>query len=326
MGNLLRTEKNCLNCGSEVTDTYCSHCGQKNVRTEINAFSAIGHLLADYFHADGKFFSTLPALLSRPGRLTREYMAGRRKRYVDPFRLYIFCSVLYFVIGALFSKFEHSPKTERPSPQTESAAARQTDSLVSAAAETSTKEDNGGIDLHFTLPGDELPASLEAYEDSIALLSASDRPGRLYDLLLRQDIRINSKNGAWEKEFNHQLVNNIPKMMFFLIPVAAFQLKFLYWRKRKFYLEHLIFQLHLYSFFLLLMLIGRLLDSLLPFDINLDTVFLVWLLIYPLLAVRRNYHQNWFWSVFKFASFLLLYCACIIAGLSITAIITSYTT
>ena len=57
MGDLLRSEKNCLNCGAEVSDKYCSHCGQKNVRTEVNAFSALGHLVADYFHADGKFFS-----------------------------------------------------------------------------------------------------------------------------------------------------------------------------------------------------------------------------------------------------------------------------
>ncbi|MBK7910023.1 MAG: DUF3667 domain-containing protein [Candidatus Pollutiaquabacter aromativorans] len=325
MGDLLRSEKNCLNCGAEVSDKYCSHCGQKNVRTEVNAFSALGHLVADYFHADGKFFSTIPPLLFRPGRLTREFMAGRRKTYVDPFRLYIFCSILYFLLGALVSSLRH-PVVRQDDPSVH----RQTEPLHADSLTTyslaRTEEEDDGINLNFTLPGNELPASIEAYDDSLAKLSPDDRPGFFFDQVLRQMIRINSKNGDWEKEFNHKLLNSIPKMMFFLIPVAALILKFLYWRKRKYYLEHLVFQLHLHSFFFLFMLFGLLLDTILPLVWAVELLFLVWILLYPLLAFKRNYGQNWFWTAFKYVFFLVLYGFSIVAGLAITAIITSYTT
>src|SRR6188768_841568 len=95
----LRKEKNCLNCGHLVEEIYCPHCGQKNVETHVNAFSAIGEFIADYFHADGKFLKSIPALLLRPGRMTNEFNAGKREKYIHPFRLYIFISIIYFSIS-----------------------------------------------------------------------------------------------------------------------------------------------------------------------------------------------------------------------------------
>src|ERR1051326_3151199 len=94
----LRKEKTCLNCGTPVVDTYCPHCGQKNIEVHQNAFHALAEFAGDYFHADGKFFSSIIPLLFKPGRMTVEYNEGRRMKYIHPFRLYIFISIVFFFL------------------------------------------------------------------------------------------------------------------------------------------------------------------------------------------------------------------------------------
>jgi hypothetical protein len=66
----------------------------------------IGHFFADITHFDSKIFTTLKDLIWRPGFLTREYVAGRRVRYLNPIRMYVFISAVFFV--ALFAGSQES--------------------------------------------------------------------------------------------------------------------------------------------------------------------------------------------------------------------------
>ncbi len=65
----------------------------------------ITHAVSDYFHFDHQFFHTLKPLFFSPGKLTNEYMAGRRVQYLHPVKMYIFISLVYFVL--LFSGTDH---------------------------------------------------------------------------------------------------------------------------------------------------------------------------------------------------------------------------
>ncbi len=86
----------CLNCGAELQGDHCHACGQP-VKGMIRPLSSMLHDVADtIFNIDSRIFHTLVPLYFRPGFLTREYFAGRRVRYVTPFRLYFFLSVLAF--------------------------------------------------------------------------------------------------------------------------------------------------------------------------------------------------------------------------------------
>lgn len=86
----------CLNCGAELQGDHCHRCGQP-VKGMIRPLSSMLHDVADtIFNIDSRIFHTLVPLYFRPGFLTREYFAGRRVRYVTPFRLYFFLSVLAF--------------------------------------------------------------------------------------------------------------------------------------------------------------------------------------------------------------------------------------
>lgn len=77
---------------------YCHICGQANVETNETLWDLIQHFVYDITHFDGKFFSTLRLLLFKPGFLSKEYMRGRRMSYLNPVRMYIFTSALFFLI------------------------------------------------------------------------------------------------------------------------------------------------------------------------------------------------------------------------------------
>lgn len=98
MSGNYRKEKNCLNCGHHVEAHYCSHCGQPNLELKEPFWGFMGHSIGHYFHFDSKFFHTLVPLLTKPGQLTLDYIAGKRARYIHPVSLYIFVSIVYFLI------------------------------------------------------------------------------------------------------------------------------------------------------------------------------------------------------------------------------------
>jgi len=101
-----RKEHNCLNCGSHVETHYCSSCGQPNLELKESFWGFISHSIAHYFHFDNKFFQTLTPLLTKPGQVTLDYLAGKRARYINPVSMYIFVSIVYFLVA-------YSPEHDR---------------------------------------------------------------------------------------------------------------------------------------------------------------------------------------------------------------------
>jgi len=94
-----RKEHNCLNCGAHVEKHYCSDCGQPNLELKESFWGFISHSIAHYFHFDNKFFQTLVPLLTKPGQVTLDYLAGKRARYINPVSMYIFVSIVYFLVA-----------------------------------------------------------------------------------------------------------------------------------------------------------------------------------------------------------------------------------
>jgi hypothetical protein len=99
-------EKFCLNCGTKLTGSYCSSCGQKaHIHRSVRAF--FQDFLASLFNFEGKIWRTLPMLAWRPGEMTRRYIAGERARFISPVALYLFTVFAMFAVlnftGALGS-------------------------------------------------------------------------------------------------------------------------------------------------------------------------------------------------------------------------------
>ena len=99
-----------------MVDIYCSKCGQKNVglltfRVIINDF------LDNIFSIDSRLFVTLKYLIFKPGYLTTEYWAGKRKKYLPPFRLYLVLSVIYFLLTPMLKNGHYITSKEIPLSQ-----------------------------------------------------------------------------------------------------------------------------------------------------------------------------------------------------------------
>jgi hypothetical protein len=87
----------CLNCGHPLTGPYCAECGQKRRDTDPTLREFLHETTAELVDWDGKIPSTLKALFFRPGALTVDFLAGRRARWLQPLRLYLICSLAFFV-------------------------------------------------------------------------------------------------------------------------------------------------------------------------------------------------------------------------------------
>ena len=96
-----RKEKICLNCNTDLAGRYCHVCGQENLEPKETVWHLVTHFFNDITHFDGKFFETVKLLLRRPGFLSAQYVAGRRASFLNPIRMYVFTSAIFFII--LFS-------------------------------------------------------------------------------------------------------------------------------------------------------------------------------------------------------------------------------
>jgi hypothetical protein len=124
-----RKEKDCLNCGYIVEENFCTHCGQENIVTKEDAFHMVTHAIADYFHFEHKFFGTIGPLLLKPGKLTKEYVAGKRMASIHPIRLYIFISIVFFLVVLSGSGVHKSSEKEEQKTTTSKAVTTKKDNV-----------------------------------------------------------------------------------------------------------------------------------------------------------------------------------------------------
>jgi Protein of unknown function (DUF3667) len=218
----------CGNCGATLMGPYCFDCGQhrhESARSVSALFEDAWHVAT---HIDGRFWQTLYILLFKPGRLTKEYFAERRARYLPPVRLYLVLSVLYFAFG-----FAATPKISRAPPSVAPPSA--------AAPSTGLNEKKSRVTGFNMANCDDIHSSFTWLQNS-----------------LRQScVRNKDDHGA---SIEHAFAANMPKMMFVFVPMMALVMLILYWRPRRYYVEHLVFFIHNHAAVFLLLLIQALLS------------------------------------------------------------------
>jgi hypothetical protein len=283
----------CQNCGTALGGEYCYACGQP-VKGMIRPLSSMLHDIADtLFNIDSRIFHTLLPLFFRPGHLTCEYFAGRRVRYVTPFRLYFFLSVIAFFAvqfalsdvnmnGAIIDDNEigqaHTPEevakahadyVERLSKVTGSAAG----GVEQAIKNADKKRDQR---LAYLKRVDEakakgLPQPIDKSEDSNDLSfndvpwDAQKNPLRVSWLPAFANERLNGAIGRMKenlprirkdpKPFLLGAFGMLAQVLFVLMPLFALLLKVFYIFKRRLYMEHLTVALHSHAFVFLSMLL-----------------------------------------------------------------------
>lgn len=91
----------CLNCGAPLAGPYCHACGQKAASLHVALHDFVHDATHEFLHLDGKIVRSVKLLLTKPGLLTKEFLAGRRAQYITPLRLYLTFSVLFFALAAI---------------------------------------------------------------------------------------------------------------------------------------------------------------------------------------------------------------------------------
>jgi hypothetical protein len=88
----------CRNCGAALTGPYCSRCGQRDIDYHQSIGTVFRDFLDSFLAFDGKVIQTLWLLLSRPGELTIRFLQGQQIRFLNPIRLYVSVSLVFFLV------------------------------------------------------------------------------------------------------------------------------------------------------------------------------------------------------------------------------------
>src|SRR5438876_3960995 len=91
-----RVLTHCEDCGIELQGHWCAQCGQGAVDYRRSFRHVVADVLESFLNWDSKFFTTIALLILKPWRLTNEFLSGKRVRYVNPLRLYLLASILFF--------------------------------------------------------------------------------------------------------------------------------------------------------------------------------------------------------------------------------------
>jgi hypothetical protein len=303
----------CGNCGAALTGPYCAHCGQHahdSARTMAALLHDGWHVLT---HVDGRFWRSMHYLLLRPGRLTQEYFAEHRARYLPPVRLYLVLSALFFAFGALAASSSHLAKHPAAGAARNASAAPSTSVAGSSTAASGTSSAHAPDDDDLDLD--------EARENPVAYGVESGFTG-MFDAFKGSDCATLEVRPSWMQDrwrdlcarnqaghgepLRQAFLHNIPKMMFLFVPLAALTMLLLYWFPRHYYVEHLVLFLHNHAaVFLILMVEGMLswIARLLGWRwvhgwlLTLTTFYMVW---YMYRAMRVYYGQGFVLTLSKY--------------------------
>lgn len=101
-----------MNCGAPLTGPYCASCGQQRPHSDLTLREFLRETTQELIHWDGKVPSTLKVLILKPGLLTVDFLAGRRARWLAPLRVYLTCSIAFFVSKTLVEALTHRAARE----------------------------------------------------------------------------------------------------------------------------------------------------------------------------------------------------------------------
>jgi uncharacterized protein DUF3667 len=316
----------CENCGAPLHGHWCAKCGQAAVEYRRSFRHVIVDILDSFLSWDSKFFATILWLIARPWYLTNEFVRGKRVRYVHPIRVYLLASVVFFFVVNYWAKSIHmDPKAMSESDKAEVKNALKDQNIP----EDVRKKVDAALQGASPTPGlpiepEGTPAPRSRGESRLLEFDHdSTKPPNAFEQWL--EARAKEKMGERGTKmalFVKTLLSNLPYMMLCCIPLFALVLKLLYIRRRIFYIDHLVYALHIHSFaYTALMLIG-----LITIGINristgavagwLIALFWIAFAVQILLSIRRVYRQGWFKTVIKFWLGGAVYLVILLLGLA----------
>jgi hypothetical protein len=325
----------CLNCDYPMPDDYhfCPMCGQENVDNNTGIGMLAEEFINSFFAYDSRFVRSIVPFLFKPGFLTNQFLLGRRLTYVHPLRLYLIVSILYFTVisleinvkGNIFQSGLNEMELEMDQERADSIKAQVKKGLtkeglsinVDASPDSTRKKgkrssgivlnlgekDSTGKDQGFNLTkikkwSQDRQMTPEAVLDSLGMKKT------FWNLrFAEQSLKVVQRDTESLIEY---LLEKASLMMFLLLPFFAVMLKLIYIRSRRYYIEHLVFTLHVHSFVFFLLLLLSLIMNVYE-NGTVVAICLGLLFTYLLLSFRRVYRQGWFKTLTKMFILFIFY-------------------
>jgi hypothetical protein len=329
----------CLNCGTPLQGPFCHYCGQPD-RNLLRFFPVlVRELLEDFIDLDSRFMRTLRPLLLHPGKLTRDYLEGRRFRYTPPLRLYIFSSMAFFILAAMlagnaidistrdaaegegFSLQLGENQQQRINEEIQRAVRQGALSEEEAEALESSVRDalaagEAGADGEAAPDDDTIMINDQPWDRETNPFIVPGMPDFINDWI-NDEIEESPQKGR-EIEANPNLIVDqvfevLPVAVFVMLPLVALLFKFWYLFAGRYYVEHLIHALHNHAFLFVVFTLTLLADSLAEWRDPagagpaadaahwFTVVMLCWIPLYLLISLKTVYRQGWTLTLMKFS-------------------------
>lgn len=306
-----RTE--CPNCGRSLleADNYCPRCGQENHTHKLPVRHFVVELLSGLFNFDTKLLRTLRDLFWPPGLVIREFNANRRVRYVPPLRLYLFTSVLFFILLAW--------TTDR----LEIGA----DDVVAVNEPRNGEANTQGLTLNFGGDTELTDSTLNALSmrpviTNASIDSALTSAGIGSGFWTRAAVRmgINARAGSNRKAaYVQNIFSMFSKLMFILLPLFALLLLVLHLGSGRYYSEHLVFALYFHTVLFLLIGMRLLLGQFIDMG-SASILFLLFAVFHLLWSIRVVYRSSWWRTILRTTLLVFLYFILLVLGFGTAAV------
>jgi len=308
----------CSDCGAETSGNFCAHCGQPT-----HVHRSLLHLgeevLHGVMHFDARIWRTLPLLVLNPGRLTREWIHGKRTRYISPLAIFLFTVfVTFFALS-----FVHMPEsTVNPVSRVagqEGAAEfeKGRQEIAAARAEATTTEDKVALDVADNVlagisgtSGAAHAARPDGLEQGSWQVGVHDVAAQIYaDPKTDKAARKVAKKLMNPDLAVYKIQQTFYKFAFLLVPLSIpFMALLFLWRRRTTLYDHGVFVLYSLTFVVLAGLVAIALGLIHPalgglawFAVMLGTP------IHQFAQLKGGYELSWFSTVWRFA-FLQIFC------------------
>lgn len=224
-------------------------------------------------NADSRLWQTLGMLLAHPGSVSKQYLSGRRSRLLPPIRLYLIISLIFFLMISIDSR---APAVSVPEIQ----------SVTSESDMSSEAQSEPDFDCDINYQG-----AFKAHLQPRLVAACEQILDDQGSLILQR------------------FLSNVPQAMFLLMPLFAGAMCLAYWRPRRLFVEHLIFQVFTHSGIFLIAIICYLMDWILPppAESYVGFVLYPWVIGYSYMSLRRYYEQGRIMTLWKFTSLAIIY-------------------
>lgn len=313
----------CLNCGYEFRGHFCPDCGQEVAEFNRPFGFVVYDFMGNFFAFDTRFLKTFKYLLFYPGFLTIEFFKGRRNSYSPPFRIFVFLSFILFLLlsfltdkglntesntnenlSEVINQKEIKPGISYSFPVNTDINKVKTDSVISEIIKTDSISGNLDINLDEVFTGNgnfraRLSQAADILEEALVNEKDPNERQRLQEYIAMcrtPEILVSA------------ILKYLSWASFILLPLFALILKLFYVRRKKLYIQHLIFSIHLHSFLFIILIpftLLRLIFDSVPEFVNL--LLLSSFPVYLLFALHNFYGQKWPKVVIKFLGIGIIY-------------------